>query len=205
MQSMTPSLMRSNWWRPSRGTRSLLQINRVSLIIRAVSKWSSPSFLLVSAVTVRPVSWAAKSFSSGIIIRHHALHRPVNIVQMRLKWKESLDPHSLWIVTRRLGGYGENSPCSCILHLPAELPASTCGASDLQAHSRSSTSHFLSWMRLLTGDSICSNPPRCHSGASVDPIIIFLTSSQVRLKDYHPKRGKSWGYRAIMHSKKLLQ
>lgn len=35
------------------------------------------------------------------------------------------------------------------------------------------------------GASICSNPSLCDSRASVDPIIIFLTSSQGWLKDLY--------------------
>lgn len=155
----------------------LWQINRVSLIIQAVSMWSSPSFILVPAATVRSVSWATKSFSSWVIIHICAPHTPVNIVYMHFVWNESLD---LWVVTwdeEKIPPHG-----SFILHLPAEPQPPLVGCL-ICKHIHGPVTPIFSWMGLLTGASICSNPPRCHSGACVDPIIIFLASSQVRLRD----------------------
>lgn len=38
------------------------------------------------------------------------------------------------------------------------------------------------------GAFICSNPSLCHSGPDVNSIIMFLTSSEIRLSDLHVKQ-----------------
>lgn len=132
--------MRSNWWRQSRGTQSLICDRLMESVWSfGLSKWSSPSFILVPAATVWSVSWATKSFSSGIIIHIHALHTPLNIVKMGFIWNESLDPTA----SRLWHGIKRKSPLPVYSSPPCWTPASTCGAFDLEAHSRSSTSHFL--------------------------------------------------------------
>lgn len=76
--------------------------------------------------------------------------------------------------------------CSCILHLPAE-PVPLVPLHLIWKPFHGPVTPIFSW-DYRQGASICSNPSLCHSRANVDPIIIFLSPSQIWLKDLYAKQ-----------------
>lgn len=154
----------------------LWQINGAGLIIWAVSKWSSPSFFSDREVSLKSHNIIQLGDNYPRSRTAHACKYCMDACSVILKPRPP-QPQGCDI------GWGEKSPPVHVFFTSPLNPSPLLVARLIWKPVHGPVRPIFWWMRLLTAASVCSNPSRCHSGASTNPIIIFLPASQIRLKD----------------------
>lgn len=137
MQSITPSLMRSNWWAPSRGTQSLMcdSLDYLGCFkVKFLLFYASFCSLCEVSLTSHRIPQLSANYPHPRT--EHACEYCIDTCSM--EWKPR--PHSLTVVTWDKEKIPPPLMCSSP---PRWTRAPTHGAFDLEARSRSSNSHFL--------------------------------------------------------------